>query len=125
MHDDRGALGGAPDDLFFADTLAELEGQELRKYLEHKGYIAAELQIDFERQGAMYRYARSRRIEAAEAMRMLVDSDPRDAVRIAQMQAQVQEYLRIVIHVRAIEQEAVEADKQIREQFGDDHDTDE
>jgi hypothetical protein len=81
------------EETFFDENLGDLE----RKALLHrtKREVAA-IERDFAEHGPLKSYLDSRREEAKEALRILVDIDPQDAVRIVQAQSSVREYLRVV-----------------------------
>lgn len=93
---------------FFDDQLGELER---RKLLEGVGRIAAEVTVDLTDGGPLSRYVKSRRLEAAEALRALVETDPRDAIGVATAQATVREYLRVCSWVSARIDEGAEAER--------------
>lgn len=102
---------------FFADGMSDIER---RKWLERTGRIAAEIEIDLETGGPLGLYAKSRRNEAMEALRILADIDPRDAIAIAEAQAIVREYLRVFAWVAAKIEEAAQATETIKRDYDDD-----
>lgn len=99
---------------FFSDSLGDLER---RRRLERTGRLAAEIEIDLEESGPLGLYVKSRREEAAEAMRVLAAIDPRDAITITDAQATVREYLRVCDWVAARMEEAVEAEREIKRDY--------
>lgn len=121
MSDDYGDEEGRSFDLageFFRDTLA---GLEQRKLLERAGRRAAEITIDIEQNGPLGQYVASRRGEAQEALRMLVDLDPKDAVSIVMAQSAVREFLRACEWISARMDEAAEAQHIIERDFDNEH----
>lgn len=102
------------EEQFFGDQLGELER---RKLLEEAGRVAAEIAIDLTESGPLGRYVQSRRLEAAEALRLLVDADPRDAIAIMSAQSTVREYLRVCSWVSARIDDGDEAGKIIERDY--------
>lgn len=121
MTDDEDDESLSLHDQFYRETISNLED---RKRLERVRTTAAHIEVDFERSGPLALYIKSRRGEAAEALRVLVESDPRDAVRIAQAQSTVHEYLRACDWVEAHIEAAAEADREIREGLDGEHEQD-
>lgn len=99
---------------FFQSQLGELER---RRLLERTGRLAAHIEIDLESSGPLSEYVKSRRLEAGEALRMLTDIDPRDAISITTAQGVVREYLRVCEWVSARIEDAAEADRIIKREY--------
>lgn len=86
--------GGIYDTLeeeFFDDELSNIER---RSALERAERVAADIEQDLSATGPLALYVQSRRQEAAESLRVLVNIDPKDAVAVAEAQQSVKEYLR-------------------------------
>ena len=105
------------DDLeeqFFEGQLGELER---RRVLEATGRIAANIAIDLQDGGPLAQYVHSRRLEAAEALRLLTQLDARDAVSITVAQSTVKEYLRVCEWVSARIDDAAQAEQIIEREY--------
>lgn len=117
--DDDERYAGSEDLL---DSLydASLRDLEERQALERAGRVAANIEIDLEQGGPLGLYIKSRRQEASEALRVLAEVDPRDAVSVAMAQSVVREYLRAVNWVAAKIEESEAADEIIKRDYGND-----
>lgn len=86
----------------FYDTLEEeffdeeLSNIERRKALESAERVAADIEHDLNISGPLALYVQSRKREASESLRVLVNLDPSDAVAVAMAQQSVKEYLRAI-----------------------------
>ena len=77
---------------FAEQTLEEVE----RKHdLERLGQRAAQIEVDLADHGMLGAYVQARREEAHAAVAAFMSADPRDAVAMAQIQAEVGGYLRV------------------------------
>lgn len=103
---------------FFDENLSDLERKQALHRLKRE---TVDIERDFAATGPLKSYLDSRREEAKEALRILVDLDPRDGVRIAQAQSSVREYLRVVDWIAGRLDEAVAAEAELTDdQTGDD-----
>lgn len=117
--DDEAAL--FDDEAMLSDGLSELER---RGDLERMGRIAAEIEIDLQDRGPLYRYIAARRAQAIAALRQLVDVRPSDIEGITAAQASVREYLQATNFVHAGLSDGDTAEAIINEEFGNEHDGD-
>lgn len=100
---------------FFDEAITDFEN---RQKLERLGAKAAEIQIDLSDKGPLYHYFQSRRSHASDALRQLVNADPRDGVSIALLQAGVREYLSVCDHIVASLRDAQLAAELINQEYG-------
>jgi hypothetical protein len=66
---------------------------ERRRELDHVTSAGAEVVFDLQQRGPLYRYVLSRRVKAKDALKRLIDLDPKDGAGIATAQAEVREYI--------------------------------
>ena len=105
-------------DDFVAERLDALERQSRRATLDGITTMGAAVEIDLSDRGPLFHYLSERRDEAAAAMLALVEVDPKDAVAVATAQARVTEYLRVTRWIKQRREEAAEADRAIKEDYG-------
>lgn len=103
-------------DEIFEDSISAMERSRL---LQKAGQDAADIINDVEADGPLSQYVKARRLEAAEALRVLAEIDPESAVQIATAQASVREYLRVCEWVHQRLEAADEAEREIKEEYGE------
>ncbi len=99
----------------FDSSLRDLEE---RQALERANRLAANIEIDIEQNGPLGQYIKFRRQDACEALKVLAEIDPKDAVSVALAQSVVREYLRAVSWVSASIEESEAADEIIKRDYG-------
>ena len=104
------------EEAFFDEGLGDLER---RRALERAGRVGADIEIDLQDKGPLFSYVQARRHEAAEALRILVSADPKDAVGIAVAQMTVMEYLRACDWIGKQIERADEAERIIKGEYQD------
>jgi hypothetical protein len=104
------------EETFLQENLSELERRQALQRIKRR---TVDIERDLAAQGPLKSYLDSRREEAKEALRILVDIDPNDAVRIVQAQSSVREYLRVVDWIAGHIDDAEVADDELR--TNDDH----
>lgn len=77
----------------------------------------AEVIIDLQDMGAMYRYVMATRANARDAVMEIMRADPHDAVRIAQLQAVYQKWTDVIEHIAAVRDDAEAAENATKEIF--------
>ena len=78
----------------------------------------AEIVVDLQDMGAMYRYVMATRAEARDAVIEVMRTDPRDVVRIAQLQAIYQRWTDVIEHIAAVRDDGKAAEETTKEIFG-------
>jgi hypothetical protein len=75
-------------------TEAELfeERQSARRALDEMTHLTAEVIVDLQDRGPLYKYALDLRTEAIDAIIAMVFADPRETAQIIQLQAQIGAY---------------------------------
>lgn len=106
-----------PGATFFEDGLSDIQR---RHALARITRVAADIQLDLESKGPLALYVKARQQEAAEALRVLVDIDPSNAIGISQAQSTVKEFLRACEWIGGWMEQSEAADAAIKEEFGDD-----
>lgn len=116
---DRGEryLDTYDEDHASSEALLTLEERQERAALERAGFECAAVEIDAGQQGPLYQYAVDRRQGAIEALVALGTVDPKDAVAITTLQANVHEYLRVARWARGIIERGKQAEQQINEVY--------
>jgi hypothetical protein len=104
------SLADQIEENFFDENLHDVERRQALQRIKRK---SVDIERDFAAQGPLKGYLDSRREEAKEALRILVDIEPTDAVRIVQAQSSVREYLRVVDWIASSLDEAVQAEAEL------------
>lgn len=103
--------------LFETDALFE-EELERRRTLDEATEDAADVVLDLQQRGPLYKYVRMRRDGARLALAGLVDADPKDATAIAALQVKVKEYVAACTWIVSVLGRGDEADHIIETEFG-------
>lgn len=83
---------------------------------------AARVDLDLEREGPLYTYLTDVRDASVNALMEIITADPSDAVGIAILQQQALKYREISEHIYRILDIGKNADRFIKEEYGDDTD---
>lgn len=102
------------DDEFFDDGLATLEE---RRRMERIRADGARVEVDMAEDTSLRRYVDARRKAAILALEEIVSVDPASALRVAELQHSVAEYLNVRAWVRGEIEKSVRADEIIQRDF--------
>jgi len=119
MQNERDDLERIEDD-FYDDGLADIEetAAERRHKLQRQVREAKEIEHAIENDGPLGKYLHYRRKIARTALQAIVEADPKDAVAIASLQAEIKEFLRVGEWVLSELSAADMAEQDINEEFG-------
>lgn len=108
------------EDDFYDDGLADIEetAAERRRKYQRQVREAKDMVAAIENDGPLGKYLRFRRNIARQALQVLVDTPPEQAVRIAAAQAEIREFLRVGEWVLSELSAADMAEQEINEEFG-------
>lgn len=122
MQNERDDLDRIEED-FYNDGLADIEetAAERRHRLQRQVREAKEIEQSIEQDGPLGKYLRFRRNLARRALQGIVEADPKDAVAIASLQAEIKEFLRVGEWVLSELSAAEMAEQDINEEFGNTH----
>lgn len=103
----------------FDPSALYLEVTERRRDLDKDTTRGAEVVIDLQEKGPLYRYGVLRRERAAKALEALVEIDPNNTAGIAALQVVVREYVAVCDFIDETLAAAQQADQIINQEFGD------
>lgn len=119
MQSERDDLERIEDD-FYEDGIADIEetAAERRRKLQRQVREAKDMVNSLENDGPLGKYLQFRRTIARRALQGIVETDPKDAVSIASLQAEIREFLRVGEWVLSELSAADMAEQDINEEFG-------